>query len=50
MAIIDALGGRPSTLEEEILRLTKLAAQEREAVQQDNYSRLAEDLQRDARG
>jgi hypothetical protein len=49
MEVVEALQERLKTLEDEIVRLTKLAAPERDAVQQDNYLRLAEDLPCEAR-
>jgi hypothetical protein len=49
VGIVDALQERLENVEDEIVRLTKLAAQQHDAVQQDNYSRLAEDVQREAR-
>jgi len=47
--VLGALQARLQVLENEILRLTKLAAQEPGQTQQDNYWRLAQDLQREAR-
>jgi hypothetical protein len=49
MPVVEALQARLRVLEEEILRLTKLAAESSEQSIQDNYWRLAQDLQRDAR-
>lgn len=47
--LLEALPARLKVLEDEILRLTKLAAEANETVEQDNYWRLAQDLQREAR-
>jgi len=47
--LAEALQARLKVLEEEILRLTKLASQLPDQAQQDNYWRLAQDLQREAR-
>jgi hypothetical protein len=47
--VVEALQARLKFLEDEILRFTKLAAQANETVEQDNYWRLAQDLQREAR-
>ncbi|MGA7909417.1 MAG: hypothetical protein WCA16_18565 [Candidatus Sulfotelmatobacter sp.] len=47
--VVEALQARLKVLEEEILRLTKLASQSPDAEQQDNHWRLAQDLQREAR-
>lgn len=47
--IAEALQSRLKVLEDEILRLTKLAAQSTDQVDQDNYWRLTQDLQREAR-
>ena len=47
--IAEALQSRLKVLEDEILRLTKLAAQSSGQVDQDKYWRLAQDLQREAR-
>lgn len=44
-----ALQARLRVLEDEILRLTKLASQAPDRLDQDNYWRLAQDLQREAR-
>ena len=46
---IEALQARLQVLEEQILRLTKLATQAAEQGRQDDYWRLAQDLQREAR-
>ena len=45
----EALQDRLKVLEDELLRIAKLAAESSENVQQDNYWRLAQDLQREAR-
>ncbi len=45
----EAIQARLKVLEDEILRLTKLASEESDNVQQDNYWHLAQDLQREAR-
>jgi hypothetical protein len=45
----EALEARLQVLEQEILRLTQLAAQEKETEQQDKFWQLAQDLQREAR-
>jgi hypothetical protein len=47
--IAEALQSRLKVLEDEISRLTKLAAQSSDQVDQDKYWRLAKDLQREAR-
>ncbi len=47
--MLEALQTRLKVLEDEILRLAKLAAQASETVEQDNYWHLAQDLQREAR-
>jgi hypothetical protein len=49
MSAVEALEARLQVLEQEILRLTKLAAESSAQIIQDNYWRLAEDLQREAR-
>jgi len=49
MSAVEALEARLQVLEQEILRLTKLAAESSAQIVQDNYWRLAEDLQREAR-
>jgi hypothetical protein len=46
---LEALSARLQVLEQEILRLTQLAAEEEETEQQDNFWRLALDVQREAR-
>jgi hypothetical protein len=46
---VEALQARLKVLEEEILRLTKQASQSSDQAEQDNYFRLAQDLQREAR-
>jgi len=46
----EALESRLRVLEEEILRLIKLASQSEDQPVQDNYWRLAQDLQIEARG
>ncbi len=46
---LEALQDRLKVLEDEILRLTKLASQSPSVTDQDNYLRLAQDLQREAR-
>jgi hypothetical protein len=43
-----ALEARLQILEQEILRLTRVAAQEKETEQQDRFWELARDLQREA--
>jgi len=45
----EALTSRLQVLEEEILRLTRLAAQLSDGDEQDKYFRLAQDVQREAR-
>ncbi|MFZ0291581.1 MAG: hypothetical protein WB616_22935 [Candidatus Sulfotelmatobacter sp.] len=47
--LVEALQARLKVLEDEILRLTKQASQAPEKIQQDNYWRMAQDLQREAR-
>ncbi len=47
--MLEALQARLKVIEDEILRVTNLAAEESETVAQDNYWRLAQDLQREAR-
>ncbi len=47
--LTEALQSRLKVLEEEILRLTEQASQSSEKSEQDNYWRLAQDLQREAR-
>jgi len=47
--VVEALQNRLKVLEEEILRLTTLAAGQTERQQQDHYWNLARDLQREAR-
>jgi len=47
---IEALQDRLRALDDEILRLTKLASESSDKSQQDNYWLLARDLQREARG
>ena len=47
--VVEALQARLKFVEDEILRFTKLAAQANETVEQDNYWRVAQDLQREAR-
>jgi hypothetical protein len=49
MSVIEALEERLKVLEDEILRVTKLAAEAAEQIQQDSYWGLAQDLQREAR-
>lgn len=49
MAVVEALQARLKVLEDEILRLTKLAAQSQNQAEQDKYWRLAQDVQREAR-
>jgi len=49
MPLAEALQSRLRVLEEEILRLIKLASLAEDQVVQDNYWRLAEDLQMEAR-
>jgi hypothetical protein len=46
---VEALEARLRIVEEEILSLTNLAAGSPDPKQQDNYYRLAHDLQRDTR-
>ncbi|MGD0986249.1 MAG: hypothetical protein ABR874_00475 [Candidatus Sulfotelmatobacter sp.] len=46
---LEALESRLKVIEEEILRLTKLAAQSGNTEEQENHLRLAQDLQREAR-
>ena len=46
---VEALEARLRIVEEEILRLTNLAAGSSDPEQQDNYYRLAQDLQRETR-
>jgi hypothetical protein len=45
----DALESRLETLEQEITRLLKLSGECSDSEEQDNYLRLAQDLQREAR-
>jgi hypothetical protein len=45
----EALSARLQVLEQEILRLTQLAAQETESERQDKFWQLAQDLQREVR-
>lgn len=47
--LLESLHARLKVLEEEILRLTKLASQASDNDQQDNYYGLAQDVQREAR-
>ncbi len=47
--VVGALQDRLKILEDEILRLAKLASQSSDQIQQDNYWQLAQDLQREAR-
>jgi TfoX/Sxy family transcriptional regulator of competence genes len=47
--LVEALQARLRVLEDEILRLTKLASQAPDTREQDSYWRLAQDLQREAR-
>jgi len=47
--VVEALQDRRNVLEDEILRITKLASQSSEQIQRDNYWQLAQDLQRAAR-
>lgn len=47
--IAEALESRLRVLEEEILHLAQVASQSPDPVQQDNYLRLAQDLQHEAR-
>ncbi len=49
MPALEALEARLKVLEDEILRLTKLASQTQDQRQQDTYLRLAQDLQHEAR-
>ena len=49
MPLAEALQSRLRVLEEEILRLIKLASLAEDQVVQDNYWRLAQDLQMEAR-
>jgi hypothetical protein len=49
MPVVEALEGCLKVLEEEILRLTKLASESTDLANQENYWRLAQDLQRAAR-
>ena len=44
-----ALRARLEVLEDEILRLSKQASQSRSTAEQDDYLRLAQDLQHEAR-
>ncbi len=46
---LEALQDRLAVLEKEILRITNLASELPDPRQQDNYYRLAQDLQREAR-
>jgi hypothetical protein len=48
-AFQDRLKALEEVLEKEILRVTNLAAESPDPRQQDNYYRLAQDLQREAR-
>lgn len=45
----EALESRSRAIEEEITRLLKLSAEANEPREQDNYLRLAQDLQREVR-
>ena len=47
--LIEALQSRLRVLEDEILRLTRLASQETETTRQNDLLRLAQDLNREAR-
>jgi hypothetical protein len=47
--LVEALQTRLQVIEDEILRLTKVASQATDKDDQDNYLRLAQDLQREAR-
>ena len=47
--LVDALPARLKVLEDEIVRLPKLAAEAVDQSLQDNYWRLAQDVQREAR-
>src|SRR5271157_4907358 len=47
--MLEALQARLKVLEDEILCVTKLAAEAKETLAQDNYWRMAQDLQREAR-
>lgn len=47
--LVEALRARLKVLEDEILRLTELAAQANETAEQDGYWQHALDLQREAR-
>ena len=47
--LFEALRARLKTIEEEILRLTKLASQSSDRIEQDSLWRLAQDLQLQAR-
>lgn len=47
--IAQALEARLKVIEDEVVRLIRLASEAPDQVQQDNYWRLAQDLQREAR-
>jgi hypothetical protein len=47
--MLEALNSRLQVLEDEILRLTRLASQTSEKTQQENYWNLVKDLQGEAR-
>ncbi|MGA9392482.1 MAG: hypothetical protein WBV69_18795 [Candidatus Sulfotelmatobacter sp.] len=47
--LVEALQARLKILEDEILRLTRLASQTPEKDQQENHWLMAQDLQREAR-
>jgi TolA-binding protein len=47
--LTEALQSRLRVLEDEILRLARLASQETETTRQDDHLRLAQDLNREAR-
>jgi hypothetical protein len=49
MVVVEALQARLKVLEDEIFRQTNLAAQASDTTRQDNYLRMAQDLQREAR-
>lgn len=49
MPVVEALQARLKVLEDEILRLTKLASQSSDHLEQDKYWHLARDSQKEAR-
>jgi hypothetical protein len=47
--LMEALQSRLKVIEDDILRLAKLASETPKTIQQDNHLRLGQDLQREAR-